>query len=124
MTPTTKKALSALWLCRHRSWHARPGWRLRFWHQQLLRQSEWTVAAEYALKATDKFTVHPDCSVLRQLRATTTRSADFGGRCLEGWRNVDYQIVDNFYAKATVTTLDPKNDDDVTTGFFRLQRAF
>jgi hypothetical protein len=37
---------------------------------------------------------------------------------------VDYQIVDNLYAKATVNYFDPDCGNDVTTGFFRLQRAF
>jgi long-subunit fatty acid transport protein len=37
---------------------------------------------------------------------------------------VDYQIVDNLYAKATVNYFDPDRGNDVTTGFFRLRRAF
>jgi hypothetical protein len=37
---------------------------------------------------------------------------------------VDYQIVDNLYAKATANYFDPDLGNDVTTGFFHLQRAF
>lgn len=37
---------------------------------------------------------------------------------------IDYQIVDNLAAKVSVQYLDADNADDVTSGFFRLQRAF
>jgi long-subunit fatty acid transport protein len=45
----------------------------------------------------------------------------------DAWRvgvTVDYQIADNLYAKGTVNYTDADDADDVTTGFFRLQRAF
>ncbi|MFB2604395.1 porin, partial [Rhizobium phaseoli] len=35
-----------------------------------------------------------------------------------------YQIVDNLSAKVSVQYLDPDNAEDVTSGYFRLQRAF
>jgi hypothetical protein len=87
-------------------------------------ESEWTVAAEYALKATEKFTFTPTVQYFGNY-GHNTANTDFGSD--DAWKvgvTLDYQIVDNFYAKATVSYLDPKNDDDVTTGFFRLQRAF
>jgi hypothetical protein len=55
----------------------------------------------------------------------------FHGNSFDGlgdaWKvgiTVDYQIVDNLYAKATVDYTDPDDADEVTKGFFRLQRAF
>jgi hypothetical protein len=87
-------------------------------------ESEWTVAAEYALKATEKFTFTPTVQYFGNYGHNTAGN-DFGSD--DAWKvgvTLDYQIVDNLYAKATVSYLDPKNDDDVTTGFFRLQRAF
>ncbi len=89
--------------------------------------AEWAVAAEYAIKATDKLKITPVFSTT----ATTSAAAsdvpdDFDGLG-DAWKaglTVDYQIVDNFYAKASVQYLDPEDGDDVTTGYFRLQRSF
>jgi hypothetical protein len=50
---------------------------------------------------------------------------DFGSD--DAWKvglTVDYQIVDNFYAKASVQYIDPDNGDSRTSGYFRLQRSF
>ena len=50
---------------------------------------------------------------------------DFGND--DAWKvgvTVDYQITDNFYAKASVQYLDGDDIDDQTQGYFRLQRAF
>ncbi|KQV64636.1 porin [Rhizobium sp. Root1220] len=87
-------------------------------------QSEWTVAAEYALKATDKLTITPAAQYFVNYDHNATNT-DFGNG--DAWAvglTVDYQIVDNFYAKATATYTNPDDANDVTTGFFRLQRAF
>jgi hypothetical protein len=86
-------------------------------------ESEWTVAAEYAIKATDKLTITPAAQYFGDYQLGT------GNDFLNGdaWKvgvTVDYQIVDNLYAKATVNYLDADDFEDVTTGFFRLQRAF
>ncbi len=87
-------------------------------------ESEWTVAAEYALKATDKFTFTPTVQYFGDYGHNATNTDFASGDAWKVGVTLDYQIVENLYAKATVSYLDPKHDDDVTTGFFRLQRAF
>ncbi|MBB3541244.1 porin [Rhizobium sp. BK399] len=88
--------------------------------------SEWAIAAEYAIKATDKLKITPAAQYYGSYGVVNAATdADFSDN--DAWKvglTVDYQIVDNFYAKATVNYLDGDNIDDVTTGFFRLQRAF
>ncbi|MBB3591907.1 hypothetical protein FHX08_002251 [Rhizobium sp. BK529] len=92
-------------------------------------QSEWAVAAEYAIKATDKLKITPGVQYYGNYWGTPAKLGapdDFDGLG-DAWKvglTVDYQIVDNFYAKASVQYLDPEDGDDVTTGYFRLQRSF
>ncbi|MDM9628754.1 porin [Rhizobium sp. S152] len=91
--------------------------------------SEWTVAAEYAVKVTDKWTVTPMAQYFGSYVTDMDNGAipeSFDGLD-DAWKvgvTVDYQIVDNLYAKATVDYTDVDGGDDVTKGFFRLQRAF
>ncbi|CAN7436021.1 porin [Rhizobium sp. LjRoot258] len=85
--------------------------------------AEWAVAAEYAIKATDKLKITPAAQYYGNYGIV---AGDFNDNN-DAWKvglTVDYQIVDNFYAKATVNYLDPDQGNDVTSGFFRLQRAF
>jgi hypothetical protein len=88
--------------------------------------SEWAVAAEYAIKATDKLKITPAAQYYGSYGVVNAATdADFSDD--DAWKvgvTVDYQIADNLYAKAAVNYLDGDNIDDVTTGFFRLQRAF
>ena len=87
-------------------------------------QSEWTVAAEYAIQATDKLKITPGAQWFGNYMEDEG-SNDFSSD--DAWKvglTVDYQIVENFYAKASVQYLDGDNINDVTTGYFRLQRAF
>jgi len=88
--------------------------------------SEWAIAAEYAIKATDKLKITPAAQYYGSYGVVNAASdADFSDN--DAWKvgvTVDYQIADNLYAKAAVNYLDGDNIDDVTTGFFRLQRAF
>ncbi|RDJ14503.1 porin [Rhizobium grahamii] len=87
--------------------------------------SEWTIAAEYAIQATDKLKITPGAQYFFNYNEDDGASDDFSND--DAWKiglTVDYQITDNFYAKATVNYLDGDNVDDVTTGYFRLQRAF
>ncbi|MBB3590965.1 hypothetical protein FHX08_001309 [Rhizobium sp. BK529] len=92
-------------------------------------QAEWAVAAEYAIKATDKLKITPGVQYYGNYWGTPAKLGapdDFDGLG-DAWKvglTVDYQIVDNFYAKASVQYLDPEDGDDVTTGYFRLQRSF
>ncbi|MBB4237387.1 porin [Rhizobium esperanzae] len=84
--------------------------------------AEWAVAAEYAIKATDKLKITPGVQYYSNYGVSGSDFAD--GDAWKVGLTVDYQIVDNFYAKASVQYLDPEDADDSTTGYFRLQRSF
>ncbi|MBW9112767.1 porin [Rhizobium cauense] len=88
--------------------------------------SEWTIAAEYAIQATDKLKITPGVQYFDNY-GLNAAGDDFGSD--ENWKagvTVDYQIVENFYAKASVQWQERTIavDDDAVTGYFRLQRAF
>ncbi|RUL99345.1 porin [Rhizobium chutanense] len=89
--------------------------------------AEWAVAAEYAIKATDKLKITPAVQYYgNYFGGSKDAPRDWDGLG-DAWKvglTVDYQIVDNFYAKASVQYLDPDDGDDSTTGYFRLQRSF
>jgi Porin subfamily. len=85
--------------------------------------SEWSIAASYAFKAGDKFTVTPGV----QYFANTDFDADgdFGGD--DAWRaglTVDYAITSGLALKATANYTDFDDDGEAWTGFVRLQRDF
>ncbi|MBX4928298.1 hypothetical protein ABID08_001725 [Rhizobium binae] len=89
--------------------------------------AEWAVAAEYAIKATDKLKITPAVQYYGNYFGGSKAVPDDFDGLGDAWKvglTVDYQIVDNFYAKASVQYLDPDDGDDSTTGYFRLQRAF
>jgi len=98
---------------------------------------EWSIAAQYAIKATDKFTITPG------VQYTANIIPEFGADGIDGWDDghewragvtLDYQIVDNLSAKVTATYVKQDYGDtgealgvdsaDGVEGFFRLQRAF
>jgi hypothetical protein len=93
---------------------------------------EWAIAAQYAIKATDKLTITPG------VQYTANVDPEFFANGGDGWDNghewragvtIDYQIVENLSAKVAATYVNHDSDidgDDVdgVTGFFRLQRAF
>ncbi|QRM42510.1 porin [Rhizobium sp. BG4] len=94
---------------------------------------EWAIAAQYAIKATDKFTITPGVQYTANVDPEALTAA--GGDGWDGgheWRagvTLDYQIVENLSTKLAVTYVN--HDSDLTggdldgvTGFFRLQRAF
>ncbi|RVT69879.1 porin [Agrobacterium sp. CNPSo 2736] len=94
-------------------------------------ESEWTVAAEYAIKATDKLTITPGA----QYFGTVDIGADndfTGDR--DAWRagvTFDYQITQGLATKVTVNYQDVDGTEgidsgagDEVTGFVRLQRTF
>ncbi|PDT17625.1 hypothetical protein CO670_07800 [Rhizobium sp. J15] len=89
--------------------------------------AEWAIAAEYAIKATDKLKITPAVQYYgNYFGGDKVVPDDFDGLG-DAWKvglTVDYQIVDNFYAKVSVQYLDPDDADDSTSGYFRLQRAF
>ncbi|MBY3598407.1 porin [Rhizobium bangladeshense] len=84
--------------------------------------AEWAIAAEYAIKATDKLKITPGVQYYSDYGVDGNDFAD--GDAWKAGLTVDYQIVDNFYAKASVQYLDPEDGDDSTSGYFRLQRSF
>jgi hypothetical protein len=81
-------------------------------------ESEWTVAASYEFKATDKLTITPAAQYFGDF-------AFLDG--VDAWRvglTAGYQITDGLKALATVQYQDVDDRDDETTGFLRLQRDF
>ncbi|KQV63891.1 porin [Rhizobium sp. Root1220] len=96
--------------------------------------AEWAIAAEYAIQATDKLKITPGGQWYSGYGVDADSDGGFGPGGADAdfnngdaWRvglTVDYQIAENFYAKASVQYTDPDDFDDFTTGYFRLQRAF
>jgi len=85
--------------------------------------SEWAVAAEYAVKVTDKFKVTPAVQYFDKIDIDA--DGDFtGGSAWAAGVTLDYQIVDNLSSKVSVQYFDPEDGEDEWSGFFRLQRAF
>ncbi len=81
-------------------------------------QSEWTVAASYAFKATEKLTITPAAQYFSNI--------DFGTQ--DQWRvglTVGYEIVSglNFLGTVDYNKVN-EGGDDFTRGFLRLQRNF
>jgi hypothetical protein len=93
---------------------------------------EWAVVAQYAFKATDKFTITPAF----QYNQNITTDADGGWDDGRMWRvgvTLDYQVVKDLNAKLAATyvsedygdrTLDGQDGNDWFEGLFRLQRDF
>ncbi|WP_176084068.1 porin [Martelella sp. HB161492] len=82
--------------------------------------SEWAVAAGYALKATDKFTITP------AVQWTTAKADNMSDKNYwEAGALFDYTIVDGFHAKLNLRYADlPDPISDAFGGWFRLQRDF
>ncbi len=104
-------------------------------------QSEWAVAAEYAIKATEKLTITPGAQWFGNVAdaySTTTglatsavsggsfrRADDFSNR--DAWQagvTVDYKITQGLAAKVAVNYYDEDGRQDQVKGFVRLQRSF
>jgi hypothetical protein len=76
---------------------------------------EWTVAASYALKATDKLTITPGVSYW----STQANNDIWGVGVL-----AEYQLAKGLKAGATVNYVSPDAGDDNTSGWVRLTRSF
>ncbi|MBD8685967.1 MULTISPECIES: porin [unclassified Rhizobium] len=102
-------------------------------------ESEWAVAAEYAIKATDKLTITPGAQYFGNVSAradlfNTTTGATTGRAILtndftnnDAWQAgvmVDYQITQGLSTKVAVNYFDVDGGDDQVNGFVRLQRSF
>jgi opacity protein-like surface antigen len=84
--------------------------------------SEWAVAAEYALKATDKLTLTPGAQYFGNYGAA---GDDFGDN--DAWQaglTVDYKITENLTTKVSAQYQKIEDGDDQVFGFVRLQRSF
>ena len=80
--------------------------------------AEWTVAADYAFKATDKLTITPAAQYFWDYGMISGNDA---------WKvglTAEYQIVSGLTALATVNYIDKDVGGDSTSGFLRLQRNF
>ncbi|RAL97061.1 porin [Agrobacterium sp. MS2] len=94
--------------------------------------SEWTVAAEYAIKATDRLTITPAVQYLGNVgdkvalgSSTFIVSNDWSNR--DAWTagaTIDYKITEGLSTKITANYYDEDGQDDQVTGFVRLQRDF
>ncbi|MDA5630554.1 porin, partial [Agrobacterium sp. ST15.16.055] len=109
-------------------------------------ESEWAVAAEYAIKATEKLTITPAFQYSGNVAAKGSSAAFaaagapiVGGAAgttyyvVNDWSNddawtagvtVDYQITQGLAAKVTANYTDTDNAPEEWTGFVRLQRSF
>jgi hypothetical protein len=98
---------------------------------------EWAIAAQYAIKATDKLTITPGVQYTANIMPEGIIGAGDGWDDGHEWRagvTIDYQIVDNLSTKLAVTYVNQDygdvgsaagvDDADGVEGFFRLQRAF
>ncbi|MDH0615423.1 MULTISPECIES: porin [unclassified Agrobacterium] len=93
-------------------------------------ESEWAVAAEYAIKATDKLTITPGFQYFGTIDIAADNSF-VGDR--DAWRagvTLDYKITQGLSTKIAVNYQDVDGTEGVNgggdswTGFVRLQRAF
>ena len=85
-------------------------------------ESEWAIAGEYAIKATDKLTITPGAQYFGNYYVG---GPDFTND--DAWQvglTVDYKITQGLSTKIAVNYLDVDNVDDDVNGFIRLQRSF
>jgi hypothetical protein len=92
-------------------------------------ESEWTVGAEYAYKATDKLTITPAVQYLDSVSAKNGDGdiidADWSSN--NAWTaglTVDYRIVEGLTTKITANYYDEDGEDEEVRGFVRVQRSF
>ncbi|AYM04895.1 porin [Agrobacterium radiobacter] len=86
-------------------------------------ESEWAVAAEYAIKATDKLTITPGAQYYGSYGLVSWD--DFSDD--DAWTagvTLDYKITQGLSTKIAVNYFDIDNGDDGVQGFVRLQRTF
>lgn len=85
--------------------------------------SEWAVAAEYAVKATDKLGV----TVNAQYSDNVLNDTKTAFTAADSWKAgvvLDYAITSGLAAKVAVNYTDRDNADGDTSGFVRLNRSF
>ncbi|MBW8283266.1 MAG: porin [Rhizobium sp.] len=85
--------------------------------------AEWTVAAEYAIKVTEKLKLTPGAQYWWNYGLVTRDSFDNA----DAWKaglTVDYAIAEGLSSKVSVQYTDADGEPDVWSGFFRVQRSF
>ncbi len=100
-------------------------------------ESEWAVAAEYAIKATEKLTITPGAqyfgNVSDEVTIIDANGDEFEGFLTNDFSNrdkwtagvtVDYKITEGLAAKVAVNYVDEDERDDQVSGLVRLQRSF
>ena len=101
-------------------------------------ESEWAIAAEYAIKATDRLTITPGGqwfgNVANRATIVTAGGDEFSGIITNDFSNrdawqagitVDYKITEGLSTKVAVNYYDEDGaDTDQWNGFVRLQRSF
>ena len=87
-------------------------------------ESEWTIAAEYKVKLTDKWAVTPAFQYFDKIDLDADGKGFSGGSAYTTGVTVDYQIAENLRSKVSVQYHDEEDGDDETFGFLRLQRDF
>ncbi|MCI9866027.1 porin [Rhizobium skierniewicense] len=94
-------------------------------------ESEWAVAVEYAVKATEKLTITPGFQYYGKAEAITISDRDFAGG--DKWKAgvaAKYDITKGLYGMVSVNYEDTSDfvgaqaNDDQVSGFVRLQRTF
>ncbi|SMD11395.1 porin [Rhizobium sp. RU36D] len=87
-------------------------------------QAEWTIAAEYAAKITDKLSITPGFQYWDTISLNSR--GDFVGD-LNAWKagvTLDYLLVTGLNAKVSVQYKDVDRSPETWSGYFRLQRSF
>jgi hypothetical protein len=90
-------------------------------------ESEWAVAAEYAIKATDRLTITPAAQYLGNVAPDFASNLDADWTNNDAWTaglTVDYKITEGLATKVTANYYDEDGADDEVRGFVRLQRTF
>lgn len=92
-------------------------------------ESEWAIAAEYAIKATERLSIIPAAQYLGNVSRKNVDggviAADWTGN--DAWTagvTVDYKIAEGLTSKATVNYYDEDGAKDEVSGFLRVQRNF
>jgi hypothetical protein len=87
--------------------------------------SEWTVAAEYAVKLSEKFTLTPGVQYWDSYGLVSADDFDSSNDAWKAGLTLDYKIAQGLTAKVAVNYFDEDAaDDGVWDGFVRLQRSF
>ncbi|MVA58191.1 porin [Agrobacterium vitis] len=88
-------------------------------------KAEWTIAAEYAAKITDKLTLTPGVQYFANTE--TDGAGEYTGRDIwKGGLTLDYKLAEGLTTKVSAQYQDHSwsNSDEVWSGFVRLQRSF